>query len=87
MTPSDMTLSTRSVVVTGMVRGVLAGRAVPTLWLRTCPELGPGFPVATWFGLSCALAFMPSLAMELGLAHLLLHLGSEEPANDSTKKP
>jgi len=43
--------------------------------------------VATWFGLSCALAFVPSLAMELGVAHLLLHLGTEEQANDSTKKP
>ena len=57
-----------------------------TLWLRTSQELGPGFQVATWFGLCCALAFVPSLAMELGVVHLLLHLGSEEPATDSTKK-
>jgi hypothetical protein len=57
------------------------------LWLRTSPEFRPGFQVLTWFGLSCALAFVPSLAMELGVAHLLLHLGPEEPHNDSTKKP
>jgi hypothetical protein len=37
MTRSDVTLSTRSTVVTWMVRGVLAGVAVPTLWLA--PEL------------------------------------------------
>jgi hypothetical protein len=52
------------------------------LWLRTSPELRPGFSVATWFGLSCALAFVPSMAMELGVAHLLLDLGSEEPDDD-----
>jgi hypothetical protein len=66
----------------------LAGALITfALWLRTSPELRPGFHVATWFGLSCALAFVPSLAMELGVAHLLLHLGTEEQANDSTKKP
>ena len=65
----------------------LAGALITfTLWLRTSQELGPGFPVATWFGLSCALAFVPGLAMELGVVHLLLDLGSEEPASDSTKK-
>jgi len=42
--------------------------------------------VTTWLGLSCALAFVPSVAMELGVAHLLLDLGSEEPDDDSTKK-
>jgi hypothetical protein len=67
---------------------VLAGGLITlVLWLRTSPELGPGFQVATWFGLSCALAFVPSLAMELGVAHLLLHLGSGESANESTSKP
>ena len=45
------------------------------IWLGTSPELRPGFPLATWFGLSCALVFVPSLAMELGVTHLLLHLG------------
>jgi hypothetical protein len=66
---------------------VLAGGLITlVLWLRTSPELGPGFQVATWFGLSCALAFVPSLAMELGVAHLLLHLGSGESAK-STSKP
>lgn len=48
------------------------------IWLRTSPELRPDFPVATWFGVSCALAFLPSLAMELGVTHLLLHLGPAE---------
>jgi hypothetical protein len=66
----------------------LAGALITAaLWLRTSPELRPGFQVATWFGLSGALAFVPSLAMELGVAHLLLHLGSEESANDTTRKP
>lgn len=65
----------------------LAGTAMTfVLWLRTSPELRPGFPVATWFGLSCALAFVPSLAMELGVAHLLLDLGSEERDDGPTKK-
>jgi hypothetical protein len=65
----------------------LAGAVITlALWLRTSPEFRPGFQVATWFGLSCALAFVPSLAMELGVAHLLLHLGSEEPAKPWTKK-
>jgi hypothetical protein len=48
------------------------------LWMRTSPELAPGFDVVTWFGLSWALAFVPSLAMELGVAHLLLDLRSEK---------
>ena len=66
----------------------LAGALITVaLWLRTSPELRPGFQVATWFGLSCALAFVPSLAMELGVAHLLLHLGSDESASESTSKP
>lgn len=57
---------------------VLAGALLTfALWARTSPELRPGFQVATWLGLCCALAFVPSLAMELGVAHLLLHLGSE----------
>jgi hypothetical protein len=65
----------------------LAGSLITlVLWLRTSPELRPGFQLATWFGLSCALAFVPSLAMELGVAHLLLDLGSEQPAKDSTKR-
>ena len=65
----------------------LAGALITfALWLRTSPEFRPGFQVATWFGLSCALAFVPSLAMELGVAHLLLHLGSEEPAKTSPKE-
>lgn len=60
---------------------VFAGALIAlALWLRTSPELRPGFPAATWFGLSFALAFVPSLAMELGVAHLLLDLGSEERA-------
>ncbi len=65
---------------------VLAGSLITlVLRLRTSPELAPGFRVATWFGLSWALAFVPSLAMELGVAHLLLNLGSEERGN-STKR-
>jgi hypothetical protein len=57
----------------------LAGALVTcALWLRSSPELRPGFGLATWFGVSCALAFVPSLAMELGVAHLLLDRGSEE---------
>ena len=48
------------------------------LWLTTSPELRAGFQVTTWLGLSCALAFVPSLAMELGVAHLLLELGPEQ---------
>jgi hypothetical protein len=64
----------------------LAGSLITlVLRLRTSPELAPGFPVATWLGLSWALAFVPSLAMELGVAHLLLDLGSEERGNNSTK--
>ena len=66
---------------------VLAGALITfALWMRISPELESGFPVATWFGLSCALALVPSLAMELGVAHLLLDLGSEETAKRSTKK-
>lgn len=58
----------------------LAGAlATVALFLSTSPELRPGFHVATWFGLCCALAFVPSLAMELGVAHLLLDLGSPQP--------
>jgi len=57
----------------------LAGALITlVLWLRTSPEFRPGFQPATWLGLSCALAFIPSLAMELGVAHLLLDLGSAE---------
>jgi hypothetical protein len=64
----------------------LAGSLITlVLRLRTSPELAPGFQVATWFGLSWALAFVPSLAMELGVAHLLLDLGSQERGNNSTK--
>ena len=55
------------------------------LWLRTSPELRPGFLVATWFGLLSALAFVPCLGMELGVAHLLLDLGADEPDRASTK--
>jgi hypothetical protein len=62
----------------------LAGAAITlALWLTTSPELRPGFQVATWLGLSCALAFVPSLVMELGVAHLLLELGSEPPSKPS----
>jgi hypothetical protein len=67
---------------------VLVGALITfALWMSISPELEPGLPVATWFGLSCALALVPSFAMELGVAHLLLDLGSEEPASDSAKKP
>ena len=65
----------------------LAGSLITlVLRLRTSPELASGFQVATWFGLSWALAFVPSLAMELGVAHLLLDLGSEERRNKSPKR-
>lgn len=58
----------------------LAGALITlALWLTTSPELRSAFPVTTWLGLSCALAFVPSLAMELGVAHLLLELGPEQP--------
>jgi hypothetical protein len=56
------------------------------LYLRTSPELRPGFPVAAWLGVSCALAFVPSLVMELGVAHLLLDLGSGPADDDPAKK-
>lgn len=73
-------------ILRASIWSALAGALITfVLWLRTSPELRPGFQVATWFGLSCALAFLPSLAMELGVTHLLLDLGSEEPDNDSTK--
>src|SRR5688572_5425409 len=66
-------------ILRAILWSALAGALITvTLWLRTSQELGPGFQVATWFGLSCALAFVPSLAMELGVAHLLLDLGSED---------
>jgi len=68
----------------------LAGALITlVLWLRTSPELTPGFQAGTWFGLSCALAFVPSLAMELGVAHLLLEIGARGAGNErpSTKKP
>jgi hypothetical protein len=78
-------------MVVAVLRATLWSALAGTLltlasWLTTSPELRAGFPVATWLGLCCALAFVPSLAMELGVAHLLLHLGAEEPAKDSTKK-
>ena len=47
------------------------------LWQRTSPELRPGFPAATWFGLLWALIFVPCLGMHLGVAHLLLDRGAE----------
>ena len=66
----------------------LAGTLITlALWLTTSAELRPGFPIATWLGLSCALAFVPSLVMELGVAHLLLDRGAEEAPRDPTKKP
>ena len=55
------------------------------LWLRTSPELRPGFTATTWFGLLWALTFVPCLGMELGVAHLLLDLGADEPARHLTK--
>jgi hypothetical protein len=67
-------------VLRASVWSTLAGALTTlVLWLRTSPEFRLGFQPATWFGLSCALAFVPSLAMELGVVHLLLHLGAEEP--------
>jgi hypothetical protein len=58
----------------------LAGALITlVLWLRTSPEFRLGFQPATWFGLSCALALVPSLAMELGVVHLLLDRGSADP--------
>jgi hypothetical protein len=56
------------------------------LWMRTSPDLRPGFQPATWFGLSCALAFVPSLAIELGVAHLLLEFGPAEATNGYSGK-
>jgi hypothetical protein len=74
-------------ILRAIVWSALAGALITlALWLRTSPELRAGFCAATWFGLSCALAFVPSLAMELGVAHLLLEIGSETPDGDSTKK-
>ena len=64
----------------------LAGVLVTlALWLTTSPELRSGFQVTTWLGLSCALALVPSLAMELGVAHLLLELGPEERAERGSR--
>ena len=58
----------------------LAGALITlALWLTTFPELRSGFQVTTWLGLSCALAFVPSLAMQLGVARLLLELGPAQP--------
>jgi hypothetical protein len=58
----------------------LAGALITVvLWLRTSPESRLDFPAATWFGLICALVFVPSLAMELGVTHLLVEIGSEKP--------
>ena len=56
------------------------------LWLRTSPELRPGLTATTWFGLLWALTFVPCLGMELGVAHLLLDLGADEPARHLTKE-
>ena len=61
-----------SVLAGGLVTGVM--------WSRTSPELAPGFPAALWFGVSWALAFVPSLALELGMAHLLLDRGPGKTA-------
>jgi len=60
----------------------LAGALITlVLWLRTSPEFRLGsHQLATWFGLFCVLALVPSLAMELGVTHLL-ELGSEDPDN------
>jgi hypothetical protein len=60
--------------------GLAGGFITLALWVSTSPELGVGFLPAIWFGLSWALAFVPSLAMELGVAHLLLEFGSPEPS-------
>jgi hypothetical protein len=66
----------------------LAGALITVaLFLRTSPELRPGFLVATWLGLSCALAFVPSLVMELGVVHLVLDRGSEQADDHPAKKP
>jgi hypothetical protein len=66
-------------IVRAICWSVLAGVLITlALWLRTSTELRAGFHVATWLALSSALAFVPSLAMELGVAHLLLELGHEQ---------
>jgi hypothetical protein len=73
MTPSD-TLSTSSTVVTWMARGVVAGIAVPTLWLA--PEVvsriahaasGRGGGSALW---DEPLFYMVMLSLPAGLAGL-----------------
>jgi hypothetical protein len=72
-------------VLRAMLWCALAGALVTlVLWLRTSPELRASFPAATWLGLCCALAFVPSLAMELGVAHLSMELGAKDP---DTKHP
>jgi hypothetical protein len=55
-----------------------AGAITLALWLGTSGELRPGFPWGTWFGLSWALAFVPTLVMELGVMHVLLEFGPQD---------
>ena len=60
----------------GLWSAVGGALATLVLWLRTSPEARSGFQSEIWFGVSCALAFVPILAMELGVAHLLLEVGA-----------
>ena len=63
-------------VITATGWSAVAGAMVTlALWTATSPELEPRFPVATWLGLSWALAFVPVLVVQLGVAHLLLEIG------------
>jgi hypothetical protein len=74
-----------AVLRAGLWSGFAGALLTLVLWLRTSPELRPGFLVATWFGLMWALTFVPCLVMELGVAHLLLDLGPDESDGGSAR--
>ena len=67
----------RAAVWSSLVGGAIAA----AVCLRTSSEFSLGaHQAATWFGLFWALAFVPSLVMELGVAHLSLEFGPEDSA-------
>jgi hypothetical protein len=60
-----------SALAAAALTGVLAWRTDPMFRLGA-------HQIATWFGVCWALSFVPCLALELGVRHLLAELGRDD---------